>query len=160
MFYLLNRKKREAYRGSEFAPRILADHGIPVVMKVRLDLFLTLLSFVQKKIIQNQSDHPVVNSRYLLFEAQQAHYYGLNPALALASVTSTPARAAGMDHRVGTIAEGLSFDTSYPPYQSLTFATQDTMLVRIHIYSSNSQLDLSPCFSLQISSYGTPTRLH
>jgi imidazolonepropionase-like amidohydrolase len=50
-----------------------------------------------------------MNSRYLMFEAQQAHYYGLNPALALASVTSTPARAAGMDHRVGTIAEGLLF---------------------------------------------------
>ena len=43
-----------------------------------------------------------------MFEAQQAHYYGLDPALALASVTSTPAKAAGMDHRVGTIAEGLS----------------------------------------------------
>jgi imidazolonepropionase-like amidohydrolase len=42
-----------------------------------------------------------------MFEAQQAHYYGLAPALALASVTSTPAKAAGMDHRVGTIAEGL-----------------------------------------------------
>ncbi|KAF8801695.1 amidohydrolase [Phlegmacium glaucopus] len=83
------KKKREAYRGSEFAPRILADHGIPVVMK---------------------SDHPVMNSRYLMFEAQQAHYYGLNPALALASVTSTPARAAGMDHRVGTIAEGYDAD--------------------------------------------------
>jgi hypothetical protein len=29
------RYKREAYRGSEFAPRILADNGIKVVMKVR-----------------------------------------------------------------------------------------------------------------------------
>jgi alpha-D-ribose 1-methylphosphonate 5-triphosphate diphosphatase PhnM len=50
-----------------------------------------------------------MNSRYLMFEAQQAHYYGLNPALALASVTATPAKAAGLDHRVGTIAEGLLF---------------------------------------------------
>ncbi|TFK32813.1 hypothetical protein BDQ12DRAFT_691931 [Crucibulum laeve] len=83
------RKKREAYRGSEFAPRVLASHGIPVVMK---------------------SDHPVMNSRYLLFEAQQAHYYGLPPHLALASVTSTPARAAGLGHRVGTIAEGYDAD--------------------------------------------------
>ena len=74
-----------------------------------------------------------MNSRYLMFEAQQAHYYGLNPALALASVTSTPAKAAGMDHRVGTIAEGLSLDTSYP-YQSLTFAIQDMMLVGIYTY--------------------------
>ncbi|KAF8958055.1 hypothetical protein BDZ97DRAFT_1950338 [Flammula alnicola] len=87
------RKKREAYRGSEFAPRILAEHGIPVVMK---------------------SDHPVINSRYLLFEAQQAHYYGLNPALALASVTSVPARAAGLGHRVGTIAEDIVIWDSHP----------------------------------------------
>lgn len=28
------RYKREAYRGSEFAPRILADHGFRVAMKV------------------------------------------------------------------------------------------------------------------------------
>ncbi|KAG6871138.1 hypothetical protein C0993_003786 [Termitomyces sp. T159_Od127] len=28
------RKKREAYRNSEFAPKILADNGIPVIMKV------------------------------------------------------------------------------------------------------------------------------
>ncbi|KDR69239.1 hypothetical protein GALMADRAFT_128703 [Galerina marginata CBS 339.88] len=83
------RKKREAYRGSEFAPRVLAEHGIPVVMK---------------------SDHPVLNSRYLMFEAQQAHYYGLHPALALASVTSVPARAAGLGYRVGTIAEGYDAD--------------------------------------------------
>ena len=61
----------------------------------------------------------MLNSRYLLFEAQQAHYYGLNPALALASVTSTPAKAAGMDHRVGTIAEGLLFCAHPFYYQNL-----------------------------------------
>lgn len=47
-----------------------------------------------------------MDSRFLLFEAQLAHYYGLDPALALASVTSTPARAAGLGHRVGTLSEG------------------------------------------------------
>ncbi|KAG2337251.1 hypothetical protein BDR05DRAFT_895575, partial [Suillus weaverae] len=31
-------KKREAYRGSEFAPRVLAEHGIDVVMKVSVAL--------------------------------------------------------------------------------------------------------------------------
>jgi len=36
-----------------------------------------------------------------------AHYYGLNPSLALASVTSTPADALGLGHRVGTIREGV-----------------------------------------------------
>ena len=54
----------------------------------------------------SQSDHPVLDSRYLMFEAAYAHYYGLNPGLAIASVTSTPAVAAGMGHRVGFIREG------------------------------------------------------
>ncbi|KAK0488713.1 carbohydrate esterase family 9 protein [Armillaria novae-zelandiae] len=83
------RYKREAYRGSEFAPRILADNGLNVVMK---------------------SDHPVLNSRYLLHEAQQAHYYGLGDNLALASVTSTPASVMGQDHRIGFINEGYDAD--------------------------------------------------
>ncbi|KAJ7078720.1 hypothetical protein B0H15DRAFT_1025782 [Mycena belliarum] len=83
------RKKREAYRGSEFAPRILADNGLPVIMK---------------------SDHPVLNSRYLVYEAQQAHYYSLNPALAIASVTSTPANALGVGWRVGMLATGYDAD--------------------------------------------------
>ncbi|KAL5518561.1 hypothetical protein ACEPAH_244 [Sanghuangporus vaninii] len=83
------RYKREAYRGSEFAPRILADNGLPVVMK---------------------SDHPVLNSRYLLYEAQQAHYYGLPDNLALASVTSVPAEMMGMDHRIGFIRTGYDAD--------------------------------------------------
>ncbi|KAJ7766170.1 hypothetical protein B0H16DRAFT_1523248 [Mycena metata] len=83
------RKKREAYRGSEFAPRILADSGLPVIMK---------------------SDHPVLNSRYLMYEAQQAHYYSFNTGLAVASVTSTPANALGVGWRVGTIAEGYDAD--------------------------------------------------
>jgi hypothetical protein len=35
-----------------------------------------------------QSDHPVLNSRHLIYEAQQAYYFGLSTNLALASVTS------------------------------------------------------------------------
>ncbi|KAJ7636949.1 carbohydrate esterase family 9 protein [Roridomyces roridus] len=83
------RYKREAFRGSEFAPRILADNGLDVVMK---------------------SDHPVLNSRHLVYEAQQAHYFGLPANLALASVTSTPARIMGQDHRIGRIIEGFDAD--------------------------------------------------
>ncbi|KAF8523832.1 hypothetical protein JB92DRAFT_3140680 [Gautieria morchelliformis] len=83
------RKKREAYRGSEFGPRILADNDIPVIMK---------------------SDHPVVNSRYLLNEAAVAFYYGLPANLALSSVTSVPAQAAGLSHRVGSIQAGFDAD--------------------------------------------------
>lgn len=52
------RYKREAYRGSEFAPRILAEHGVTVLMK---------------------SDHPVMKSPYLLlYEAQQASFYAMD----------------------------------------------------------------------------------
>ncbi|KAH8116643.1 composite domain of metallo-dependent hydrolase [Phellopilus nigrolimitatus] len=89
MFATNARYKREAYRGSEFAPRILADNGIQVVMK---------------------SDHPVLNSRFLLYEAQQAHYYGLPDNIALASVTTTPAQVMGMEHRIGLINEGYDAD--------------------------------------------------
>lgn len=83
------RKKREAYRGSEFAPRILTSHGLSVVMK---------------------SDHPVVNSRYLLHEAALAHYYGLPENVALLSVTVNPANAMGLGHRLGRIQEGYDAD--------------------------------------------------
>ncbi|KAJ8522890.1 hypothetical protein ONZ45_g603 [Pleurotus djamor] len=83
------RKKREAYRNSEFAPKILADSGVPVVMK---------------------SDHPVLNSRHLVYEAQQAHYYGLDTIKALQSVTTTPAKAAGLAHRLGYISTGYDAD--------------------------------------------------
>lgn len=45
-------------------------------------------------------------SRYLLHEAQQAHYYGLPWNVALASVTSTAAEVLGYAHRIGYIREG------------------------------------------------------
>lgn len=35
MFSAFSRYKREAYRHSEYAPKILAEEGIPVIMKVR-----------------------------------------------------------------------------------------------------------------------------
>ncbi|KZO93082.1 composite domain of metallo-dependent hydrolase [Calocera viscosa TUFC12733] len=90
MFATFARYKREAYRGSEFAPKILADEGIRVVMK---------------------SDHPMPeNSRHLMFDAQQAYFYGLNASLALESVTSTPADAAGFAHRLGQLKVGHDAD--------------------------------------------------
>ncbi|KAL0956502.1 hypothetical protein HGRIS_002646 [Hohenbuehelia grisea] len=89
LFATAGRYKREAYRGSEYAPRILADKGVSVIMK---------------------SDHPLSDSRHLIYEAQQAHYYGLSSNLALASVTSTPATVAGLDHRVGFVKTGYDAD--------------------------------------------------
>ncbi|TFY65178.1 hypothetical protein EVJ58_g2131 [Rhodofomes roseus] len=89
MFATHSRYKREAYRGSEFAPRILAEHGIPVVMK---------------------SDHPVTDSRYLLYQAQLAYVYGLPENLAIASIISTPAEVMGMGHRIGYVRKGWDAD--------------------------------------------------
>ncbi len=46
------RYKREAYRGSEFSPAILADHGLKVVMKVRFSIqYLPYLTFVSFRVI-------------------------------------------------------------------------------------------------------------
>ena len=62
-----------------------------------------------------QSDHPGIVSRWLLHEAQQAHYYGLPEAAALSSVTSTPAQTLGLDHRVGFVKTGeLLLQPTYP----------------------------------------------
>ncbi|KAJ4483355.1 carbohydrate esterase family 9 protein [Lentinula aciculospora] len=83
------RYKRESYRGSEFAPRILAENGFTVLMK---------------------SDHPVLDSRHLLYEAQQAYYYGLPENLALAAITSNSAEIMGMGHRIGYIKKGWDAD--------------------------------------------------
>lgn len=83
------RYKREAYRGSEFAASILTAEGIDVAFK---------------------SDHPVLNSRYLVYEAAQGHHYGLNYTKALSSVTTIPAKAVGLDHRLGYVREGYDAD--------------------------------------------------
>ncbi|KAL1938740.1 hypothetical protein VTO73DRAFT_11343 [Trametes versicolor] len=83
------RYKRESYRGSEFAPKILAESGLQVVLK---------------------SDHPVLNSRHLVYEAQQAHFFGLPHNLALASVTTTPATIIGQEHRIGFLKKGYDAD--------------------------------------------------
>lgn len=49
-----------------------------------------------------------------MFEAQQALYFSLNPAVALSSVTTNAAAALGVDWRVGKIAEGQPFHLSHP----------------------------------------------
>ncbi|EIW67430.1 hypothetical protein TREMEDRAFT_11883, partial [Tremella mesenterica DSM 1558] len=83
------RYKREAYRGSEYAPKILADSGLKVMMK---------------------SDHPVLDSRYLVYEAAQAHHYGLNFSHSLSSVTTHSANVMGLSHRIGYVREGYDAD--------------------------------------------------
>lgn len=76
------RYKREAWRGTEYAAKILNENNLTVIAK---------------------SDHPVLDSRYLLFEAQQFHHFGLPANKAIQSVTSNPANTAGFGHRLGYI---------------------------------------------------------
>lgn len=45
-----------------------------------------------------------------MYEAQLAHYYGLSPQRAIASVTSVPATAVGLWHRIGALFEGADAD--------------------------------------------------
>ncbi|CAG8638709.1 5039_t:CDS:10, partial [Dentiscutata erythropus] len=89
--------KKESFQASTKSPKILADAHIPVALK---------------------SDHPVTNAQHLIFEASKAHYYGLDEHLSFAAVTSVPAKALGLDHRIGQISKGYDADVvvwdSYP----------------------------------------------
>jgi len=51
-----------------------------------------------------------LNAQHLLYEAQIGHHYGVPEDLAIASLTSVPAAALGMDHRIGFVREGYDAD--------------------------------------------------
>lgn len=81
--------KKEAFQGTPEAPKILYEAGIPVALK---------------------SDHPVLNSQHLIFEAAKTTHYGLPPQEAFKAVTSTPANAIGLGHRIGSLRVGYDAD--------------------------------------------------
>lgn len=84
MFY-----KAEAYVGSEYAGKILWDHGLTPVYV---------------------SDNPVLNAQHVLFEAAKAFRYGLPYHAALTSVTTAPAELLGLGNRLGKIKPGFDAD--------------------------------------------------
>ncbi|KAI8055661.1 hypothetical protein BDF22DRAFT_671365, partial [Syncephalis plumigaleata] len=98
--------KYEAFDASVNSPRILAEHGIPVALK---------------------SDHPVINSQYMMHEAAKAYQYGLSSKLALASVTSVPANALGLGDRIGRISLGYDADV-------VVCSVAITLYIYIYIY--------------------------
>jgi hypothetical protein len=51
IFATNHRYKRESYRGSEFAARVLADHDIPVVLKVGFAKFHLFVYFTQLTLV-------------------------------------------------------------------------------------------------------------
>ncbi|KAG0165678.1 hypothetical protein DFQ28_008568 [Apophysomyces sp. BC1034] len=81
--------KKEAFQASPHAPKILVDAGIPVAFK---------------------SDHPVLNAQHLAFEAAKAHHHGLKQQEAFKAVTSVPAHALGLGHRIGSLKVGYDAD--------------------------------------------------
>ena len=81
--------KKEADGTSVRAAQILSKAGVKVTLK---------------------SDHPVLNSQHLIFEAQKAHHYGLDSTLALKSVTSIAAEVLKIGDRVGKISRGFDGD--------------------------------------------------
>lgn len=81
--------KKEAFQADPRAPKILYDAGVPVAFK---------------------SDHPVLNAQHLVYEAAKATHYGLPAQEAFKSVTSVPAKALGLGHRIGSLKPGYDAD--------------------------------------------------
>ncbi|ROW12348.1 hypothetical protein VMCG_00267 [Cytospora schulzeri] len=83
--------KQEAYGASLAAGKILNDHGIPVAYK---------------------SDHVMedTSSKYLLLQSAVGHSFGLPADKAMQAVTSVPAAALDMDHRIGYTRPGYDAD--------------------------------------------------
>jgi imidazolonepropionase-like amidohydrolase len=81
--------KMEGYDGTVYAPLILWENGVNVVLK---------------------SDHPVLFGGWLMYEAAKANFYGLPDWYSLAAITRNPALSMGLYDRVGRIAVGLDGD--------------------------------------------------
>ncbi|KAF8306722.1 hypothetical protein DL93DRAFT_2088551 [Clavulina sp. PMI_390] len=128
IFAVAARYKKESYRGSEFAAKVLSDSGILVAMK---------------------SDSPAaIHSRFLAHEAAQAHHYGLDEITALRAITTIPAEAAGMGHRVGYLKPGWDADVVIWDSHPLTLGATPTQVFidGIPQLSSSFSLKKPPAF--------------
>lgn len=76
--------------------------GIQVAMKV------TILVAPLYYHLNNSFTKSDYTARHLLYEAQQAYFYGLPANLALLSITTIPSVVLGLDHRLGLIRPGIS----------------------------------------------------
>ncbi|KIW03433.1 uncharacterized protein PV09_05203 [Verruconis gallopava] len=128
--------KQEGYEANLYAGKILEEHGVPVAYK---------------------SDHgeEATNAKYLLFEAQNGHRFGMSELKALQSVTSVPARSLRLHHRIGFAKPGYDADlviwTSHPlsvgatPIQVYVDGreTLDEKLSREYVGSLSSPMSLT-----------------
>lgn len=81
--------KVEAYTASEQAGKILYENGITPVYV---------------------SDNPVLNAQHVVFEAAKAYRNGLPYDVAIAGVTSAPAKLLGLGERIGKVKVGFDAD--------------------------------------------------
>ncbi|KUI62725.1 Imidazolonepropionase [Cytospora mali] len=83
--------KKEAYAASLSAGKILNEHGVPIAYK---------------------SDHGMedTSSKYLLLQSAVGHSFGLPADKAMQAVTSVPAAAVDMEHRIGYVRPGYDAD--------------------------------------------------
>lgn len=95
--------KMEAYDASVHAPQSLTDAGVTVALK---------------------SDHPVLDSKWLINEAAKAHHYGVPEQIALQMVTRNPAKLIGLGDRVGTLEVGKQADVAVWPGNPLAVGAQ------------------------------------
>ncbi|KAH8658291.1 hypothetical protein BX600DRAFT_524683 [Xylariales sp. PMI_506] len=83
--------KMEASQANLYAGKILVEHGIPLAFK------------------SDQSSSPL-SAKYLLNQAAVAHSFGVPVDYALRSLTSVPAKAIDLDHRIGYARAGYDAD--------------------------------------------------
>jgi imidazolonepropionase-like amidohydrolase len=81
--------KPELYDTSFYLPKYLVDAGIPLVLT---------------------TDHPAGYGKLLTYQAQVAYHYGVDADHAIASLTGVPAKALGLDNRIGYIRPGFDAD--------------------------------------------------
>eukprot|EP00457_Paulinella_chromatophora_P001527 gb/GEZN01001529.1/.p1 GENE.gb/GEZN01001529.1/~~gb/GEZN01001529.1/.p1 ORF type:complete len:937 (+),score=146.56 gb/GEZN01001529.1/:29-2839(+) len=100
--------KLEAYDASVHAPHALWSAGVNLVLK---------------------SDHPVLDSRFLIFEAAKAHHYDLPAQAALAAVTHNPAKVLGLSDRLGALKQGLDADVVVWDRDPMLLGAQPTLVL-------------------------------
>ena len=83
--------KHEAFDASVTASKVLHDAGVNTVIK---------------------TDHPVLFSGTLGWEAAKAHHYGMPAQAAIAAITSAPAAAMGLADRIGALRPGMDADVT------------------------------------------------
>ncbi|KAI0378797.1 hypothetical protein F5Y04DRAFT_261058 [Hypomontagnella monticulosa] len=81
--------KNENYHASWYMLKLAAEAGIPIALT---------------------TDHPAKHGQFFAQEAQIGHHFQLEEKLAISSMLSVPARALGLDNKIGWVRPGYDAD--------------------------------------------------